>query len=531
MMWVQPTDILSRRDHARRWGLLGRLWFQLLLIAIVSAAVYWPMLGNAGFGGTEGHRAIPAYHMLETGDWLVPHLFDRPYLRKPPGMPWAIAMASMALGQTEFAARAVSAIAATLSGVVALAFGRRWFGAAGGLFAGLAQVLMPVLWFPARTADIEALHNLGIQLAALSLVALIIERGHQLRAGWLMGLVLAAGISIAGLTKGPAGATTIASAILGPLLVTLRWRALTRPALLGGVAVGVGLVACVFWLIARRALHAGPEIVTQTVDDFLWQEGRTLHILLLAPTSLLMALPASLAMLYPWGPDARAEAAGPMSRLYPDAFSAARSLTIAVLVSLCMLSIAGVSNPRYTMPAQMLIAPIAGYVGLGLRGYFILKRPPIARAMMLGRPAVLMIVMVAAGITAIYLSEPRRERVSGRAAGEKLRSMIEPGATVWADYLIEARPDVLWYAAGSSGPQAMRILWRPLGTRLEVPRDPDTFLVLRDDPEAGEYHAYASAGLLTGFREVGAGSVYLYSFRVLHMGMEDDAPTGPRTGN
>jgi 4-amino-4-deoxy-L-arabinose transferase-like glycosyltransferase len=537
MMQLQPTDIESRAGHTARAGLLGKAWLQVLLVLLACSAVYWPLLGHAGFGGTEGHRAIPAYHMLETGEWLVPHMFDRPYLRKPPGMPWAIAGSTWLLGQNEFAARAVSAFAATISSIVALVFARRWFGAMGGLFGGLAQALMPVLWFPARTADIESLHNLGIQLAGLATVSLVVERAGARRAGWGMALVVSLGLAIAGLTKGPAGATTIASSVIAAFFVMRSRGGFWNPRLFAGFVAGIGAVGVVFWMIAARAASAGPETVTQTVDDFLWQEGRWMHVFLLLPASLVMALPASMALMYPWGPDARAEAAGPLARVYPHAFNAARALSIAVLLSLVMMTIAGVSNPRYTMPAQMLIAPVAGYVGLGLAGFFILKRPPIARAMHLGHPAILAIAMVISGLVAIHLSEPRRLRVSGRNAGAELAAMVPPGSAVWADYLIEARPDVLWYAGRMGGASSMRIQWRPLATRLDRPTDPSTYLVLRDDPEAGEYDAYASAGLLNGLEEVGSGSVYLYSFRVVHPAELQDAPhahgaggDGPRTG-
>ncbi len=502
-----------------------------LLVVLVCAAIYWPMLGRASFSGTEGHRAIPAFQMLDGGDWLVPHLFDRPYLRKPPGMPWAIALSSMVFGPGELAARAVSALCATLSGLVALSFGRLWFGAGGGLFAALGQVLMPVFWSSARSADIESLHNLGIQLACFSAAHVLLGPAPArpvFRVG--MSALLAGGIAIAALAKGPAGITAFVSVLIAAGIVRRSARIFLRPELLAALGVSGALLTWIFVEIARRTASLPATPVTQSVDEFLWENGRTAQVLLLLPSSLLMAMPASLAMLFPWGPDAIAESRGAPAQRHPSAFAIARALSIAVLLSLTILTVAGVSNPRYTMATQAVIPPIVGYVGLGLSGYFILKRPPIARAMMLGHPAVLGGCMLAAAIVALFIAEPRRERIGGREAGRLIAQMVPAGAEIWADHLIEARPDVLWYAANLEDSPTRRIVWKPLATSCPVPPD-GRYLVLRDDPQAGELDRYAKANLLSAMTEVGRGAVYQYTFRVFRAGSvmpTADAATGQR---
>ena len=58
---------------------------------MLCALIYFPRLGDDGYASSEGQRAIPAWTMLGTGDWLVPRLFEIPYVRKPPGIFWAIA--------------------------------------------------------------------------------------------------------------------------------------------------------------------------------------------------------------------------------------------------------------------------------------------------------------------------------------------------------------------------------------------------------------------------------------------------------
>lgn len=83
----------------------------LLFITIFWAAVYLPGLGSTELKGEEGRRILPAVTMLETGDWLVPYLGGKPYLRKPPLMNWLLALSFKATGvRNEWTARLPSAL-------------------------------------------------------------------------------------------------------------------------------------------------------------------------------------------------------------------------------------------------------------------------------------------------------------------------------------------------------------------------------------------------------------------------------------
>lgn len=521
------ADVSSRAAAARsvapvgtaRRSRLDTAWLQGVLIIAACAALYWIGLGSTGFSSSEGHRVGPAWEMLDHGHWLTPQLFGQAYLRKPPGMPWAICVFSEIFGRTEFAARAVSATAATLSALVALWFGRRWFGPHGGLYAGLAQALCPFFWPAARSAEIESLHNLCVQVAGLALVDILIApwatSGATRRVRTIaMIALIAAGTIAAGLAKGPAAAPLlggIAAAAIASGRLT-RARAAASASALGIAGVVLGVLAWAIW----RALGDRPAI-TQGVDEFLWRTGRWWATLLLAPAALLAAMPATLAMTFPWGPDARREAeladerggeAGAASLLV------ARGLTVSVLVYLAILTCMGVDNPRYAMPGLMLAAPVAGYVGAGLRGGFIRKRPGIARVMCLGHPAVLPLCLVIGGVVWIHRADTLRHETSGRDAGQALAALLPSGATVWADELVEARPEVLLYARGAhDSPESLDIRWRPLGGSPLPP--PGTYMVLRDDALSSEWKRYASAGLLDRFDVIGEGRVHKYTFKVL----------------
>ena len=64
----------------------------------------------------EGRYSEIAREMIETGDWLVPHLWYLPHLDKPPMTCWLVAASMKLFGQNEWAARLPVALAG-ISGV------------------------------------------------------------------------------------------------------------------------------------------------------------------------------------------------------------------------------------------------------------------------------------------------------------------------------------------------------------------------------------------------------------------------------
>jgi 4-amino-4-deoxy-L-arabinose transferase-like glycosyltransferase len=466
--------------------LTSSLTRQALVVVALALIVYWPLLGHAGLTDSEGHRAIPGWRMLDTGEFLVTHLFEHPYLRKPPGMPWAVAISSALLGQTEFAARAVSALASTLAALLALVFAARWFGRAHALWAGAAFVLMPLTWAPARAAEIEALNHL-FTLAAACLVLDFFLRpaGARLMRASLLALATL-GLLLA---KGPASLPVLAGAIAAGLIVTRSPRAL---AMIAPALSAAGLVAGVLaWTIAQRVL--GQDAVTQSPAEFLWSLARVPSIAVFAPLALLSALPAALALAFPFGPDARAEAAqSEESRRVTDA---ARALALTVLLAVGAYTLLGVSNPRYAMPALML-APIGmAYLRWGAAaGAMRPLRARLARWALLdpsrgiGLP---MLALLAAGSGVfVFMTDAQKVRSSGRDVGLSLAEDLRPAGeprrvTIWADGLIEARPEIFWYAQREARRLGyeLRVRWSPAWR--ELPPD-GALLALRTDDRGNE---------------------------------------------
>ena len=310
----------------------SRVVLQLAVLLAVCVAVYWFRLGEGGFFGTEAHRAVPAYEMLEHAqsldDWLVPRMFEQPYLRKPPGMPWAIAGMSAIFGETVFAARAVSALSCTLMAFLAFVFARRWFGPQAGLPAGLAQTLMPVLWETGRSAEIEPLNNLGTQIAALLLIeALIFAKavrnaavpepprhaqslasavGHVATKEVPLWFGAAFGIAWFMLAKGPASAPVVL-AIIGAACIVRRSPSPLFESL-GPISIAT-MAALVLGNMTLQAMQRETVgVILQSPSAFMFEPGMILGVLTLPLVAFASMLPASFALLFPWGPDAQREA-------------------------------------------------------------------------------------------------------------------------------------------------------------------------------------------------------------------------------
>ncbi|MDX2115267.1 MAG: glycosyltransferase family 39 protein [Planctomycetota bacterium] len=462
-----------------------------LIVLIAGLLVYFPRLGVEGLRSTEGHRAIPAWEILSTGEWLPTRLFETVYVRKPPGMPWAIAAASSVLGETELAARIVSALSVTAMGLVAFFFAGRWFGWRTAVIAGLAQTLMPRLWSAGRTADIEALLCLGVQIAALTMVDALAERGgaRPPASRWAWAVLGAAGLIIAVLAKAHAGLPVIAGVIAAALVVHRRPRVLLRPEFAGAIVLALAALTPLAFRYARLLQQEAG--VSEDFSRFLWSLDRLGEWATFPVVVTLSGLPAALALMFPWGPDARREAESDAAR--GAQLRLARCLGVAFFCAIGVYMLFGVSNPRYAMPALVLLPPIAGYVAAGtLGGWFMPARRAIARLCVLGSvPALTGVMLVLAGLN-IGVFEPRDARSSARPAAAAVAPALPDGAQVWADGFVRAKPELLWYAARDAGRLGARVrcLWKHREIAAAVLPAPGVFLLLNER----EYARYVEAG-------------------------------------
>ncbi len=472
----------------------AQLWlFPLLLTLVTAAVVFWPALGYSSLSQSEGHRAITGWQMLDSGQFLLPRLFDHLYLRKPPGMPWAVALLSSILGQTEFAARAVSALASTLAACLSCLAACRWFGRVPGMVAGVSFALTPLFLYPGRSAEIEALNNffcLASMLASISMVAAG-RSGRAYAAAACAGLATACMM----LTKGPAGlpctfAAVIAAAwafgrVRAALLAPAFWLSLVIPAAIFG-----GYLLAAKTEFARLAEPA----ILEPPSHFLWNPSKLGEIFMLPLAAVASAFPQGLALLYAMRRSPRLHVGTPY----------AAAVVGACVGALIIYTVAGVANPRYAMPALTLLPLCCGVMAWQMEReprMTVRVRRWWARAGVLSAVVLLVVAVGQAG----WLEYRREFRTGGRTPAQELAAHVPDGAQVYAFEMIDQRPELLEYVKRAVEARGGRVhvRWQPYPAVLGRDGPPvlppvGGFVLMRKDqmrrdqypPEWSEYLKY-----------------------------------------
>jgi 4-amino-4-deoxy-L-arabinose transferase-like glycosyltransferase len=248
----------------------------------------YPLLDN-----NEGLHAEIAREMLETGQFIVPHLLGVPYIEKPPLLYWLMALSFHAFGLSEASARAASAVPMMLLGVSLFFFCRHHGHARAGLYATtmLSTSLSVVL--VCRTIVFDPLLTALLSFCFLAFLNWYLER----RQSWLT--ISAVLLALSTLEKGGL-AVAAAAGIIGVFLWLMRDRAALR-AMADRTAIGLFLAVTLLWHIAATLLQ----------DGFAWFYFINEHVLryfgLREPHDYHSGppyyyLPRMLIMLLPWTP-------------------------------------------------------------------------------------------------------------------------------------------------------------------------------------------------------------------------------------
>ena len=216
----------------------------LVVTALIWAAIYLPGLGSVELKHEEPRRALPAVHMIASGDWLVPRVGEVPYLRKPPLLNWLIAgMFKLTGGRSEWAVRLPSVLATLVLALGVVIFGQRWLGYLGGLIAAIFFLTNLAVLESGRLAELEAVY---IGLTGLALVIWLANwyRGITGLRLWLWPAVL---LALGLLTKGPTHLIFFYGVIIPVLIWGKEIKLLVRPA--HGFALLLMLVIFSLWAI------------------------------------------------------------------------------------------------------------------------------------------------------------------------------------------------------------------------------------------------------------------------------------------
>ena len=216
------------------------LWIALILSTLYLC--YFHNLGALGLVGPDEPRyAWIARDMQETGDWITPRLYGKPWFEKPPLYYWGAALSFKFLGVSETSARLPSAISALLATLALAWLASRLYGAetARWLLLLLPTTVGMIGFSHAAATDMPFAAMLSIAMVfATKLLNLIPSVTPQLQSGTtspgsirsftsstsFTSFFFGAFLGLATLAKGPAAIILSGGAVLLWAVFTKRWR-------------------------------------------------------------------------------------------------------------------------------------------------------------------------------------------------------------------------------------------------------------------------------------------------------------------
>ncbi len=235
----------------------ARIGWAILFVATLYVC-YFSHLGAIGFVGPDEPRyAWVARDMVETRDWITPHLYGKPWFEKPPLFYWGAALCFKLFGVSEAAARLPSAISALLATLAMAWLALRLYGAetARWLLLLLPTTVGMIGFSHAAATDMPFSGMLTIAMVAAA-VAVGLARNENTpiipRSPWLALVLFGFFLALAVLAKGPAAIVLCGGAVFFWALLTKRWRDAFR--LLHPVAIAAFCFTALPWYIlcARR---------------------------------------------------------------------------------------------------------------------------------------------------------------------------------------------------------------------------------------------------------------------------------------
>jgi 4-amino-4-deoxy-L-arabinose transferase-like glycosyltransferase len=203
-----------------------------ILIVVTLYICYFSHLGVIGFVGPDEPRyAWIARDMAETGDWVTPRLYGKPWFEKPPLLYWGGAVFFKLLGEDhpEVAARLPSAISALLATLALAWLAWRSYGeeCARWLLLLLPTSVGMIGFSHAAATDMPFAGMLTVAMvcAAVALGLTQSENAPILpHTPWVALLLFGSFLGLAVLAKGPAAIILSGGAIFFWAILTKRWR-------------------------------------------------------------------------------------------------------------------------------------------------------------------------------------------------------------------------------------------------------------------------------------------------------------------
>jgi 4-amino-4-deoxy-L-arabinose transferase-like glycosyltransferase len=230
----------------------------VVLIAATLYVCYFSHLGAIGFVGPDEPRyAWIARDMMETGDWVTPRLYGKPWFEKPPLLYWGAALSFKYFGVSEVAARLPSAVSALLATLALAWLALRLYGAetARWLLLLLPTTVGMIGFSHAAATDMPFAGMLTIAMVCAAVVIGLTRNENTPilpRTPWLALFLFGLFLGLATLAKGPAAIVLTGGAVFFWALFTKHWRDAFR--LLHPIGIASFCLTALPWYIlcARR---------------------------------------------------------------------------------------------------------------------------------------------------------------------------------------------------------------------------------------------------------------------------------------
>jgi 4-amino-4-deoxy-L-arabinose transferase-like glycosyltransferase len=230
----------------------ARLGWAVLILATLYVC-YFSHLGAVGFVGPDEPRyAWIARDMAETGDWVTPRLYGKPWFEKPPLYYWGAAVCFKLFGVSEAAARLPSAISGLLLTLALAWLALCLYGAetARWLLLLLPTTVGMIGFSHAAATDMPFSGMLTMAMVSAGVV-LGLTRNENTpvipRTPWLGLISFGFFLGLAVLAKGPAAIVLSGGAVFLWAVFTKRWRDAFR--LLHLAAIAAFCITALPWYI------------------------------------------------------------------------------------------------------------------------------------------------------------------------------------------------------------------------------------------------------------------------------------------
>lgn len=287
------TDSVNSLSTAARLG-----WAALIVATL--AVCYFSNLGAVGFVGPDEPRyAWIARDMAETGDWITPRLYGKPWFEKPVLYYWMAGASFKLFGVSEATARLPSAICALFATLALAWLAWRAYGeeTARWLLLLLPTSVGMIGFSHAAATDMPFSAMVAIAMVCAAMALGLAQNEHTPilpRTPWLALLLFGVFLGLAVLAKGPAAIILCGGAVFFWAIFTKRWRDAFR--LLHPIAIASFCVTALPWYIlcARR----NPDFFRVFIIEHNFKRYLTPEFQHIQP--FWYYVPVLLVMFFPW---------------------------------------------------------------------------------------------------------------------------------------------------------------------------------------------------------------------------------------